>query len=323
MRCLISGGAGFVGSHLCERLLNEGHEVICLDNFFTGSKRNINHLLNNRNFELVRHDVTVPYIVECDEIYNLACPASPITYQKNPVQTIDTSLMGAINMIKLAVRNKARILQTSTSEVYGTPLEHPQKESYWGNVNPIGIRSCYDESKRCVETIFMDYHRQYGVDIRIVRIFNTYGPGMAQDDGRVISNFIVQALRDEEITIYGDGKQTRSFQYIDDLIEGMILVMRSGSHSPINIGNPNEYTIIELANSIIEMTGSKSQIKYVKLPEDDPTRRQPDITKIKKLGWEPRVSISEGLRRTIDYFKILLNKRVYLTVDNPFKDDTV
>lgn len=302
MRCLVTGGAGFIGSHLCERLLRDGHEVICLDNFFTGSKNNVKHL----NVELVRHDIMKPYLAEVDWIFNLACPASPVAYQKNPVQTIDISLLGAINMLELAVKTNARILQASTSEVYGDPQVSPQQESYWGNVNPTGIRSCYDESKRCVETLFSDYNRQYNVDTRIARIFNTYGPRMAKDDGRVVSNFIVQALRNENITIYGDGKQTRSFQYIDDLIEGMLIVMNSDIYTPVNIGNPKEFTILELARMVIEMTGTKSEIIFAELPQDDPRQRNPDITLAQSLGWSPVIPLSVGLKKTIDYFRCIL-----------------
>jgi UDP-glucuronate decarboxylase len=298
MRILVTGGAGFIGSHLCERLLREGHDVICLDNFFTGSKNNIKHL----NVELVRHDITVPYLAEVDLIYNLACPASPVAYQKNPVQTINTSLMGAINMLDLAVKTGAKILQASTSEIYGDPECHPQPESYFGNVNSIGIRSCYDESKRCVETLFSDYHRQYGVDIRIARIFNTYGPRMARDDGRVVSNFIVQALNGEPLTIYGDGKQTRSFQYIDDLIEGLLIVLNSDIHIPVNLGNPVEFTMLELARLVIELTGSKSELVFRDLPGDDPRQRKPDITLAQSLGWNPLIPLKTGLRKTIEYF---------------------
>jgi len=298
---MVSGGAGFIGSHLCERLLRDGHDVICLDNFFTGSKKNISHL----NVELVRHDITIPYLAEVDIIFNLACPASPVAYQKNPVQTINTSLVGAINMLNLAVKTGAKILQASTSEVYGDPNCHPQPESYFGNVNPIGIRSCYDESKRCAETLFMDYHRQFGVDIRIVRIFNTYGPRMAKDDGRVVSNFIVQALNGEPLTIYGDGKQTRSFQYIDDLIEGLLIVLNSDIHTPVNLGNPVEFTMIELARLVIEMTGSKSELVFRDLPGDDPRQRKPDITLAQSLGWNPVIPLKTGLKKTIEYFRWL------------------
>ena len=305
-RILVSGGAGFIGSHLCTRLINEGHDVICLDNFFTGSKDNIIHLMANHHFEVVRHDVTYPYSAEVDEIYNLACPASPIHYQHDPIQTAKTSVMGAINMLGLAMRLDAKILQASTSEVYGDPIVHPQPESYWGNVNPVGYRSCYDEGKRCAETLFMDYHRQNNVRVKIIRIFNTYGPRMLPNDGRVVSNFILQALNNEDITIYGDGKQTRSFQYIDDLIEGMIRMMNTEDEftGPINLGNPNEFPVLELAERIISMTGSSSKIVFKSLPDDDPKQRQPDITLAKeKLGWQPTVELEEGLKRMIEYFK--------------------
>jgi len=305
-RILITGGAGFIGSHLCERLLNEGNEVICLDNYFTGSKQNVKHLLDNHNFELVRHDITSPYFVEVDEIYNLACPASPIHYQYNPIKTVKTSVMGAINVLGLAKRIKAKVLQASTSEVYGDPEVHPQPEVYWGNVNPIGIRSCYDEGKRCAETLFMDYHRQNGVKIKIVRIFNTYGPRMNPDDGRVVSNFIVQALQGKDITIYGDGTQTRSFQYVDDLVEAMIRMMNTGDDfiGPVNTGNPGEFTMLELAEKVIELTGTKSKIVFQPLPSDDPKQRCPDISLAKeKLGWEPKIALDEGLKDTIAYFR--------------------
>ncbi|WP_455623970.1 UDP-glucuronic acid decarboxylase family protein [Parabacteroides sp.] len=305
-RILITGGAGFIGSHLCDRLLREGNDVICLDNYFTGSKDNIRHLLGNDHFELVRHDVINPYHAEVDEIYNLACPASPPHYQYNPIKTIKTSVMGAINMLGLAKRTKAKILQASTSEVYGDPAIHPQVESYWGNVNPIGIRSCYDEGKRCAETLFMDYHRQNGVRIKIIRIFNTYGPRMNPNDGRVVSNFIVQALKGEDITIYGDGTQTRSFQYVDDLIEAMIRMMATGDDfiGPVNTGNPGEFTMLELAEKVIELTNSTSKIVYCPLPGDDPKQRKPDIALAKeKLDWEPRLKLNEGLRKTIAYFE--------------------
>lgn len=305
-RILVSGGAGFIGSHLCTRLVNEGHDVICLDNFFTGSKDNIKHLMGNHHFEVVRHDVTYPYSAEVDEIYNLACPASPIHYQHDPIQTAKTSVMGAINMLGLAMRLDAKILQASTSEVYGDPIVHPQPESYWGNVNPVGYRSCYDEGKRCAETLFMDYHRQNNVRVKIIRIFNTYGPRMLPNDGRVVSNFILQALNNEDITIYGDGKQTRSFQYIDDLIEGMIRMMNTEDEftGPINLGNPNEFPVLELAERSISMTGSSSKIVFKSLPDDDPKQRQPDITLAKeKLGWQPTVELEEGLKRMIEYFK--------------------
>lgn len=303
---LVTGGAGFIGSHLCTRLVNEGHDVICLDNFFTGSKKNVAHLAGNYNFELVRHDVVSPYFAEVDEIYNLACPASPIQYQIDPIQTVKTSVMGAINMLGLANRVNAKILQASTSEIYGDPIVHPQPESYWGNVNPVGFRSCYDEGKRCAETLFMDYHRQNNVRIKIIRIFNTYGPRMLPNDGRVVSNFILQALKGEDITIYGSGNQTRSFQYVDDLIEGMIRVMNTGDDftGPVNIGNPNEFSISELAEKIVEITGSQSKIVYKPLPHDDPKQRQPDITLAKDmLGWEPKVQLQEGLVQMVDYFK--------------------
>ena len=305
-KILVTGGAGFIGSHLCDRLLREGNDVICLDNYFTGSKDNIRHLLGNDHFELVRHDVINPYHAEVDEIYNLACPASPPHYQYNPIKTIKTSVMGAINMLGLAKRTRAKILQASTSEVYGDPAIHPQVESYWGNVNPIGIRSCYDEGKRCAETLFMDYHRQNGVRIKIIRIFNTYGPRMNPNDGRVVSNFIVQALKGEDITIYGDGTQTRSFQYVDDLIEAMIRMMATGDDfiGPVNTGNPGEFTMLELAQKIIELTNSKSRIVYRPLPGDDPRQRKPNITLAKeKLDWEPGIRLEEGLKRTISYFE--------------------
>lgn len=305
---LVTGGAGFIGSHLCERLLKEGNNVICMDNYFTGIKKNIVHLLDHPYFELVRHDVTFPYYVEVDEIYNLACPASPIHYQFDPVSTIKTSVIGAINMLGLAKRTKARILQASTSEVYGDPIVHPQEESYWGNVNPIGLRSCYDEGKRCAETLFMDYHRQNKVDIKIIRIFNTYGPRMRPDDGRVVSNFIMQALKGEDITIYGDGKQTRSFQYVDDLVEGMIRMMTSDNFiGPVNLGNPREFTMIELAEMILKITDSKSKLIFKPLPADDPKQRKPDISLAKERlnGWEPQIRLEEGLVETIKYFKSL------------------
>ena len=308
-KILVTGGAGFIGSHLCERLLNKGNEVICLDNYFTGQKANIVHLLDNPYFETVRHDVTIPFFIETDQIYNLACPASPVHYQFDAIQTIKTSVMGAINALGLARRTKARVLQASTSEVYGDPNVHPQVEAYWGNVNPIGIRSCYDEGKRCAETLFMDYHRMNNVDIKIVRIFNTYGPRMHPNDGRVVSNFIVQALQGKDITIYGDGKQTRSFQYIDDLINGMIKMMESSNEfiGPVNIGNPNEFTILELAQKVIEMVGSKSKLIYKPLPSDDPMQRCPDISLAKnELNWQPMIQLEDGLIKTIEYFKYLL-----------------
>ena len=306
-RILVTGGAGFIGSHLCGRLLKEGNEVLCLDNFFTGSKRNIAHLISNPNFELVRHDITKEYFAEVDEIYNLACPASPPHYQYNAIKTIKTSVLGMINTLGLAKRCKAKILQASTSEVYGDPKIHPQTEDYWGNVNPIGIRSCYDEGKRCAETLMMDYHRQNNVNTRIVRIFNTYGPNMALNDGRVVSNFIIQALKGEDITIYGDGSQTRSFCYVDDLVDGMIKTMASDYTNPINLGNPSERSILDFAKLIIELTNSKSKIAHKPLPSDDPIQRKPDITLAKEvLGWEPKVDIIEGLNNTIQYFKELV-----------------
>mgnify|MGYP000016365194 FL=1 len=308
-KILVTGGAGFVGSHLCERLLNEGNEVYCLDNFFTGQKKNVVHLLDNPYFELIRHDVTTPFFIEADEIYNLACPASPIHYQHNPIKTIKTSVMGAINMLGLAKRVNAKILQASTSEIYGDPHVHPQQESYWGNVNPIGERSCYDEGKRCAETLFMDYHKQNKVKIKIIRIFNTYGPKMDPNDGRVVSNFIVQALQNQDITVYGEGQQTRSFQFVDDLVEGMIRMMASPDQfiGPVNMGNPNEFTILELAEKVIQLTGSKSKIIYQPLPSDDPMMRQPDITIAKKeLNWAPKIELDEGLIKTIDFFKTIV-----------------
>ena len=306
-RVLVTGGAGFIGSHLCERLINEGNEVICLDNYFTGTRKNIVHLLDHPYFELVRSDVTMPFYAEVDEIYNLACPASPVHYQYNPIKTIKTSVMGAINVLGLAKRVKAKILQASTSEVYGDPKIHPQPEEYWGNVNPIGPRSCYDEGKRCAETLFMDYHNQNKVRIKIIRIFNTYGPRMHPNDGRVVSNFIVQALHNRPITIYGDGSQTRSFQYVDDLVEGMIRMMKTSDDviGPVNIGNPGEFTILQLARMIIEMTGSSSEIINMPLPKDDPIQRRPVIDMAHSIlgGWEPRIQLEEGLMKTIEYFK--------------------
>lgn len=311
-RILVAGGAGFIGSHLCERLVREGNDVICLDNFFTGSKENVINLIGNPHFELVRHDVTHPFYAEVDQIYNLACPASPVHYQYNPIKTVKTSVMGAINMLGLAKRVKAKILQASTSEVYGDPAVHPQPESYWGNVNTIGVRSCYDEGKRCAETLFMDYHRQNGVKIKIIRIFNTYGPKMHPNDGRVVSNFIVQALKGEDITLYGGGDQTRSFQYIDDLVEAMIRVMNDTDDSfigPINLGNPDEFTIRELAEKVSALTGSHSKFVMRDLPSDDPKQRQPDITLAKSLiGWQPEVQLEEGLKKTIDYFRTIVKR---------------
>ena len=308
-RILVTGGAGFLGSHLCERLLAEGNEVICADNYFTGSKENVAHLLSNPYFELIRHDVTFPLYIEVDQIYNLACPASPVHYQHDPVQTTKTSVHGAINMLGLAKRVKARILQASTSEVYGDPEVHPQPEEYWGRVNPIGIRSCYDEGKRCAETLFFDYHRQHNLDIKVARIFNTYGPRMHPNDGRVVSNFIMQALKGQDITIFGDGSQTRSFCYVDDLIEGFIRLMNTepGFTGPVNLGNPGEFTMLELAEKVIELTGSKSKLTFMPLPQDDPKQRQPNIELAKaKLGWEPTVRLEEGLQKTIDYFKTVV-----------------
>jgi UDP-glucuronate decarboxylase len=307
-KVLITGGAGFIGSHLCERLLNDGNEVICLDNFFTGSKDNIIHLMNNPYFEVIRHDIEEPILLEVDEIYHLASPASPIHYQKDPVKTVKTNVMGAINVLDIAKRTSARVLLASTSEVYGDPEIHPQVEEYRGNVNPIGPRACYDEGKRCAETLFFDYYREYGVDIRVIRIFNTYGPRMAVNDGRVVSNFIIQALKNEDITIYGDGSQTRSFQYVDDLINGMIKMMKSDYIGPINIGNPDEFTILDLAKKVIDLINSKSKIIFKPLPQDDPKKRRPDITKAKKyLNWEPKVKLEDGLKNTIEYFKRVIN----------------
>jgi UDP-glucuronate decarboxylase len=310
-RTLVTGGAGFLGSHLCGRLVKEGCDVICLDNFFTGQKRNIAHLMGSPYFELVRHDVTFPYYAEIDRIYNLACPASPPHYQYDPVQTTKTSVHGAINMLGLAKRTGARILQASTSEVYGNPVMHPQVESYWGNVNPIGIRACYDEGKRCAETLFFDYRRQYLVEIKVVRIFNTYGPRMHPNDGRVVSNFIMQALRNDDITIYGDGSQTRSFCYVDELIDALVLMMQSRADftGPVNIGNPDEFTMRELAEKVIQLTGSKSKIIYQPLPSDDPKQRKPDIALAKsELQWEPKVALEDGLKETIAYFKALMKE---------------
>ena len=309
-RILVTGGAGFIGSHLCERLLQEGNDVISLDNYFTGTKANIIHLMNNKYFEVIRHDVTMPFYAEVDEIYNLACPASPIHYQINGIKTIKTSVMGAINMLGLAKRKNAKILQASTSEIYGDPQVHPQPESYWGNVNTLGPRACYDEGKRCAETLFMNYKDQTKARIKIVRIFNTYGPRMHPNDGRVVSNFIIQALKNEDITIYGTGNQTRSFQYVDDLVEGLIRMMNTPDsfYGPVNIGNPNEFTILELAQKVIELTKSKSKLIFLPLPQDDPTQRQPDIALAKKMlnRWEPKIQLEEGLLKTIDYFRRIL-----------------
>ena len=308
-KILVTGGAGFLGSHLCERLLNEGNEVVCLDNYFTGQKKNVVHLLDNPYFELIRHDVTMPFFIEVDEIYNLACPASPIHYQYNAIKTVKTSVMGAINMLGLAKRIKAKILQASTSEVYGDPNVHPQVESYWGHVNPIGIRACYDEGKRVAETLFVNYHQQNDVKVKIIRIFNTYGPRMHPNDGRVVSNFIVQALQNKNITIYGDGMQSRSFQYVDDLINGMIKMMATGDDfiGPVNIGNPNEFTMLELAEKVIKLTGSNSKIVFEPLPSDDPMQRQPNISLAKeKLNWEPKIELEEGLTKTIAFFKTIV-----------------
>ena len=308
MKVLVTGGAGFLGSHLCESLLETGNEVLCVDNFYTGSKNNIAHLLDNPKFELMRHDVTFPLYVEVDKILNFACPASPVHYQKNPVQTIKTSVHGAINMLGLAKRTGATILQASTSEVYGDPEVHPQPEEYWGKVNPIGIRSCYDEGKRCAETLFFDYHREFGVDIKVIRIFNTYGPRMQPDDGRVVSNFIIQALAGKDITIYGDGSQTRSFCYVDDLVSGILGYLDTAKNitGPINLGNPNEFTMFELAETVIRLTNSSSQIVFQPLPSDDPQRRKPQIDLAKSLlGWEPKIQLETGLMRTIEYFRSL------------------
>lgn len=305
-RILVTGGSGFLGSHLCDRLLDAGHEVLCVDNYFTGRRKNIEHLIGHKRFDLVRHDITFPLYVEVDEIYNLACPASPVHYQFDPVQTTKTSVIGAINMLGLAKRVKAKILQASTSEVYGDPEVHPQPEDYWGHVNPIGIRSCYDEGKRCAETLFFDYHRQHALNIKVMRIFNTYGPRMNPNDGRVVSNFIVQALKGDDITIYGDGSQTRSFCYYDDLLEGMVRLMnsRDGFTGPVNIGNPGEFTMLELAEKVLGQVGGPSKIVHLPLPQDDPKQRRPDNTLAKKeLGWEPKVSLDDGLRETIAYFR--------------------
>ena len=308
-RVLVTGGAGFLGSHLCERLLDAGNEVLCVDNYFTGTRRNVSHLLDRKSFEILRHDITFPLYVEVDEIYNLACPASPIHYQFDPVQTTKTSVMGAINMLGLAKRLKAKVLQASTSEVYGDPVEHPQREEYWGNVNPVGIRACYDEGKRCAETLFFDYIRQHQLPAKVVRIFNTYGPRMHPNDGRVVSNFVVQALKGDDITIYGDGSQSRSFCYVDEIVDAMMRMMATPAAvtGPVNIGNPVEFTILELARMVIEITGSKSQILFKDLPSDDPKQRQPDISRARaELGWEPKIELREGLTKTIVYFEELL-----------------
>jgi UDP-glucuronate decarboxylase len=312
VRILVTGGAGFIGTHLCQRLLNEGNEVICLDNFFTGRKSNVAPLLTNPRFELIRHDIVQPIYLEVDQIYNLACPASPVHYQYNPIKTLKTSVMGTLNMLGLAKRVRARLLQASTSEVYGDPLQHPQREEYWGNVNPIGIRSCYDEGKRAAETLVMDYHRQNNVDVRIIRIFNTYGPFMNENDGRVVSNFIVQALRNQDLTVYGDGSQTRSFCYVDDLVTGIIRMMNKANFiGPVNLGNPEEYKVIELAEKVLAMTGSSSKIVRQPLPENDPMRRRPDISLAKaQLDWQPTIPVDEGLRHTIDYFRQFLSAPV-------------
>lgn len=310
-RILVTGGAGFIGSHLCEALLETGAEVLCVDNFFTGARGNVAHLLDNKSFELLRHDVTIPLFVEVDQVYNLACPASPVHYQFDPVQTTKTSVHGAINMLGLAKRTKARILQASTSEVYGDPDVHPQQEDYWGNVNPIGPRSCYDEGKRCAETLFFDYYRQHQLDIKVARIFNTYGPRMHPNDGRVVSNFIVQALKGEDITLYGDGSQTRSFCYVDDLVRGLMALMDSpeGTTGPINLGNPGEFTIKQLAEQVIELTGSSSKLTHMPLPQDDPRKRKPDITRAhEQLGWQPEIALRDGLTKTIAYFDALLKQ---------------
>jgi UDP-glucuronate decarboxylase len=310
-RILVTGGAGFIGSHLCDRLIADGCDVICLDNYFTGSKDNVRHLIGNPRFELVRHDITTPYYAEVDKIFNLACPASPVYYQYNPIKTLKTSIYGTLNMLGLAKRVRAKILQASTSEVYGDPSIHPQVESYWGNVNPIGIRSCYDEGKRAAETLCMDYHRQHGIRVKIIRIFNTYGPRMNPNDGRVVSNFIVQALNGKDITIYGSGQQTRSFQYIDDLVEGMVRMMNTGDDftGPVNIGNPSEFSMLELAKETLRLTGSQSRLVFEQLPQDDPRQRKPDISlAYKRLdGWQPAIPLEEGLRKTIDYFQQLLD----------------
>jgi len=306
-KILVTGGAGFLGSHLCDRLVAQGHHVLCVDNYFTGSKKNIEHLLDFKNFEIIRQDICIPLYVEVDEIYNLACPASPYYYQWDPIQTMKTSVIGAFNMLGLAKRTKAKILQASTSECYGDPTVHPQPEEYWGNVNPIGIRGCYDEGKRAAETLFMDYHRKHGVDTKIMRIFNTYGPRMNQNDGRVVSNFVVQALKGQDITIYGDGLQTRSFCYFEDNLNGMMALMNSNYHLPVNIGNPGEFTMLELAKKVIQMTGTTSKIVFQDLPQDDPKQRKPDISRAKQiLNWEPTINLEQGLEKTIDYFRKIL-----------------
>jgi UDP-glucuronate decarboxylase len=325
MRMLVTGGAGFIGSHLCDRLVREGHDVVCLDNFFTGRRENIEHLLDHDRFEVMRHDVVEPLFLEIDQIYNLACPASPIHYQYNPVKTVKSNVMGAINMLVLAKRVDARILQASTSEVYGDPTVHPQTETYWGNVNPIGPRSCYDEGKRVAETLMMDYHREDRVDIRIARIFNTYGTRMQEGDGRVVSNFIVQALRGQELTLYGTGEQTRSFCYVDDLVEGLVRLMAAeGRHEPVNLGNPVEFTVRELADEVCRIVGQSVRVTYKPLPQDDPTQRQPDITRAREwLGWEPRIPLADGLERTVGYFRERIerkrrsNRQVALEADGP------
>ena len=323
MRILVTGGAGFIGSHLCDRLLGEGHDVICLDNFFTGRRENIEHLLDHPHFEVLRHDVCEPLFTEVEQIYNLACPASPVHYQYNPVKTVKSNVMGTLNMLVLAKRVRARMLQASTSEVYGDPTVHPQTESYWGNVNPIGPRACYDEGKRVAETLMSDYHREDGVNIRIARIFNTYGPRMAENDGRVVSNFIVQAIRGQELTLYGTGQQTRSFCYVDDLIEGLVRLMNSENRpDPVNLGNPVEFTIRELAEQVVKVVGGETRVTYKPLPQDDPTQRQPDITRAREwLGWEPRVPLAEGLEQTVAYFRQRLTRRARASL--PPLDETV
>ncbi len=323
-RVMVTGGAGFIGSYVCERLLAAGHEVLCVDNFFTGTRRNLHALLSNPNFELLRHDVTLPLFVEVDEVFNLACPASPVHYQFDPVQTTKTSVHGAINMLGLAKRLKARILQASTSEVYGDPTVHPQTEDYWGNVNPIGVRACYDEGKRCAETLFFDYHRQFGLPIKVARIFNTYGPRMQANDGRVVSNFIVQALRGQPITIYGDGSQTRSFCFVEDLVDGLIRLMDTPESvtGPINLGNPNEFTIRELAELVVDITGAKSRIEYLPLPADDPRQRQPDITKARDiLDWAPTIDLRQGVERTVAYFEEQIRNNLLQINANPARQN--